>query len=242
MANKGRVGKNLVGMVFGRLTVIDRAPGRPNSKGYLELFWLVQCVCGSSPFEVMGASLRKGNTVSCGCYRREVLNTPPRHGMTRTKIYKRWAGMKDRCNNVNHKHYQSYGGRGIRVCDEWEISFESFYEWICAAGWTEDSNLTIDRIDVNGPYCPENCRLATRKEQSNNRRVTEKYNVYGESLTLLQAYAKYGVSGVSRSLLRTRVKDRGMGIYEALYSPRLDFGPQPSRPKVVYSEVLASYY
>ena len=93
----------------------------------------------------------------------------PRHGMSNTRIHRCWSDMKQRCLNKNNKWYPSYGGRGINVCDEW-MHFENFYDWAINNGYLED--LTLDRIDNNKGYCPQNCRWATHTQQIRNRRQT----------------------------------------------------------------------
>lgn len=101
--------------------------------------------------------------------------------MSHSRLYQIWADMKNRCLNENCKSYKEYGGRGITICGEWRIGFETFRDWAYANGYSDE--LTIDRIDVNGDYCPENCRWATAAEQMNNLRKNVHYEVDGVRLT-----------------------------------------------------------
>lgn len=174
---------DLTGMKFGKLTAIKRA----DNIG-IKTAWECQCDCGNK-IVVMSNSLRTGNTKSCGC-----LAKP--HGGSHTRLNVIWRGMMGRCYKPYYDRYKNYGGRGIVVCDEWH-NFSKFREWAIASGYDEKAKryeCTIDRININGDYCPSNCRWISMKEQMQNTTRTRHITVGGETMSLSQASEKYHIS------------------------------------------------
>ena len=153
---------NIKGQKFGRWTVLERAKNR-----YGNAYWICRCECGTEK-EVSGTYLTNGKTKSCGCLKKELCGNQHRtHGLSKSKLYYVYAGIKDRCFRKKHKDYKYYGGRGIRMSEEWKRSFISFYDWAISNGYKY--GLTIDRINNDGNYEPSNCRWATMKEQRANQ-------------------------------------------------------------------------
>lgn len=207
------VGKlvDLTGQRFGRLTVIERAENYISPKGKQAPRWICQCECGATVV-VVGESLRGGVTKSCGCFFRECASkSNTTHGQSKTRLFKIWKGMKNRCYNPNNSAYKMYGGRGVTVCKEWANDFQPFYDWAMSNGYTE--KLSIDRIDVNGNYEPSNCRWATQKDQVINRRGIKRYCINGEEKAISEWCELY-----QKNLYKVcdRISKLGWTIEEAL--------------------------
>lgn len=182
---------DLTNKTFGRLTVISRAEN--NSLGQAR--WLCKCSCGKTK-EVLGSNLRRGLIVSCGCYKnsqaKERLST---HKQSKTRLYRIYHNMLNRCYYEHNDNYKWYGNKGIKVCAEWKNSFEAFLLWANKHGYTE--NLTLDRIDSTKDYSPENCRWVTIKRQQNNRKDNV-YIVYnGKKQTLSDWSKDLGINRVT---------------------------------------------
>lgn len=162
---------DLTGQKFGKLTVLNNYMQNDKRKTY----WLCECECGNKKY-IYRHSLISGRTTSCGC---NII----KHNKYETRLYHIWGNMKYRCNTPTCDAYMNYGGKGIKVYNEWNDDFVNFYNWAVSNGYNE--NLTIDRIDSNKNYCPENCRWVTKSQntsysnKSSQHRKANKGKYYG---------------------------------------------------------------
>lgn len=172
----------MTGQRFGRLLVLSYSHTEKKAS-----FWNCRCDCGKLVTPRRGG-LMSGDNISCGCYTKERLTT---HGMEGTRFYRAWRGMIARCNDKNRDSYNRYGGRGIKVCDEWLHSFETFRDDM-QEGYTD--KLQLDRIDTDGNYEKSNCKWSTPKENSNNKSNNRYITIEGETLTLTQWCRRYNAN------------------------------------------------
>lgn len=191
----------LSGQTFGRLTVFDRCSQNPS-------YWWCQCSCGSAAKRIYRSSLTRGLTRSCGCLWRETVpGANATHRKTKTSIYRLWSMMLDRCRNPQNKRYARYGGRGITVCELW-YNFENFYDDM----GERPVGKTLNRINNDGPYSPDNCEWASLKTQARNKSTNKLLTHEGKTQSLA-AWAEE--LGIKRQTLSTRLY-RGWSVRSAL--------------------------
>ncbi len=196
---------DLTGQHFGKLTVVGIEHVGVNGAQ----FWQCDCECGESTVVPHALLVGKGPR-SCGCIR-------SKHGLSRTRTYRIWRGMMDRCHNPNSKHFPGWGGRGIKVCDRWK-RFRPFLEDMGIA----PEGLQIDRVDNDGDYCPENCRWATRTEQMKHTRQTRSVTFQGKTQCLKDWSRELGFSFRA---LHARLS-RGWSVEEAFTKPASRSNPR----------------
>lgn len=188
---------DLIGKRFGKLVVKEKGPYVSGTTR-----WLCVCDCGTEKF-VGSQNLRNGSTKSCGCFRKQHLRESRTiHGYTKTRTYRSWSQMKNRCGNPNYINYSSYGGRGIKVCERWE-NFENFLEDM----GERPLGKSLDRIDVDGDYEPNNCRWATLEEQAQNKRKTRLVN--RESLMRFLKTQDYLTASQKEEIINNFFKSQG---------------------------------
>lgn len=201
--------EDLTGRVFGRLMVI----GFDHMNSHRASMWACRCSCGIEK-AVLRASLINGLTRSCGCFHKEQISTS--NGMAETSFYHRWEGLIARCTNKKDRSWSGYGGRGIKVCNEW-LEFNNFrhdmhQEYLEHIERHGAKNTSLDRIDNEGPYSKENCRWATRKEQANNRRSNRLIELEGQRNTVGRWSE---ILGINRSVIEGRLRS-GWSVERAL--------------------------
>lgn len=188
---------DLTGLRFGRFTVVKRASNNKNGS----TMW--ECVCDCGNVRVVNASnLKCGVSASCGCLRKEIMREKQmKHGDSEnSRLYRIWKDMKARCFCKAVAQYNDYGGRGIAVCEEWRNDYTKFKQWSLDNGYRD--NLTIDRIDNDGDYCPENCRWASRSEQNLNKRSRCLLTYRDKTQTITEWSVELGIP---RAVLRDRI-------------------------------------
>lgn len=200
---------DLTGQRFGRLLVLRRVGSKGKSPT-----WYCICDCGNEKIATT-TNLKSGATKSCGCLRLETAeinrSTQITHGKSKTKLYRVWFDIKRRCYNTKRENYKNYGGRGIKMCEEWNEDFMNFYNWSLKNGYRE--GLTIDRIDVNGNYEPSNCRWVENKVQANNKTNNRLITYNGETHTAAE-WSK--IVGIRPDTILHRIKKYGWSIEKAL--------------------------
>lgn len=197
--------KDLSNIRFGRLIALKRIKTDKNRHA----MWECICDCGNIKL-IAGTSLLEGHTMSCGCYQKEVIGKSGiTHGKSNSKIYRVWRGMISRCYGNDIKYEKRYKGR-IFVCDRWKESFQNFYDDMSPS---YKEGLSLDRVDNNGNYCPENCRWTTAEVQANNKSNNILYAIGDDSYSISQLER---ISGTNRSTIKTRLS-RGWDISRAVY-------------------------
>lgn len=200
----------MIGKRFTRLVVISRVDDYVSPSGGKHIKYLCRCDCGTEK-AVLKEHLTSGRQKSCGCLRHE--NGKPTHRQSNTRLYRIWGNMVNRCTNKNNPAYQRYGRRGIFVCKDW-LHFEPFEKWARKNGY--NNTLTLDRIDNDRGYEPENCRWATAIVQGNNKRSNHLITYQGETKTIAEWAVK---SGIPYKTLHRRIKSLQWDISRALSQP-----------------------
>lgn len=204
--------KDITGQKSGRLTAIKRVGSNKNGNS----IWLCECDCGNKT-KVRLPDLTSNRTKSCGCLQKEKASKISKiHGLSinksgdRPRLYRIWLNMKQRCNNQNASKYKNYGGRGISVCNEWK-DYINFHNWSKNNGYKD--SLTLDRINNNGDYCPDNCRWVTYREQNLNSSQNHLITYNGQTMTITE-WAEY--LNIKRATLYSRILEYGWPVEKAI--------------------------
>ena len=207
---------DLTGKKFGHLTALEKAGSDPKRA---EWRWLCKCECGNLTI-VPSYRLRHGGVTSCGCHQYD-RNFCSKKAKNFPRLYRIYRGMKTRCTNPKYPYWDRYGGRGISVCDEWQ-KFDNFCDWALSSGYEErDPTLSIDRIDVDKGYSPDNCRWATATQQANNTSRNHLISAFGKTMTIAE-WARE--TGIKDRTIYHRVAEYGWTPEEAVSIPTLGRG------------------
>lgn len=199
-----------IGSKVGNWTLIRRGSTPSGHTAYY-----CECECGTRRW-VQKHHLEDGTSKSCGClFREAVKNRNKTHGMSGTRIYRIWRSMLTRCESPRHPTYAQHGARGISICKEWH-EFPAFYKWAIETGYVDGAKLSLDRIDNNGNYCPENCRWANAVTQGNNRRTNKRIEINGRVKTLTQWAEEYGIN---INTVNSRINQMKWDVVKAITTP-----------------------
>lgn len=220
----------MIGKKYGRLEVLSLL----GTDKHGNKIYSCKCECGNTT-KTTGNALKKGHTRSCGCLHKDRVTT---HNKSKTRLYKVWMDMRCRCNYKQGQDFKRYGGRGIKVCDEWLNNFQAFYDWALANGYKEDAlkgKCTLDRIDVNGDYCPKNCRFVSSKTQANNRTSNRVITYNNESHTLAEWSE---ILGIKYETLSARINKYKWSVEQAFTTKSLPRGwnLQNGKARSIHSE------
>ena len=203
--------QDLVGMKFGRLTVVEEAARCVKSTR-----WLCRCECGQMT-DVTAHHLRRGDVRSCGCLRNEALGRRSfRHGMSGHALHRIYRHVVARCENKNDRAWSNYGGRGIAVCDEWRRDRTAFFRWAFDHGYRE--GLELDRINNNEGYSPQNCRFTDRITQANNKRTNRRVTAFNETKTVAE-WARDARAAMPMQVIWARLMEQGWSPEDAISKP-----------------------
>jgi hypothetical protein len=215
--------KDITGHVSGYLTVekLDRVENGGSN-------WWCRCKCAAL-ISIRGDCLKDGNTRSCGCLKKElIIQRLTTHGLTGHPLHDVWTAMKLRCNLESNEFFHNYGGRGVTVCKEWMDSFQVFYDWALNSGYKK--GLSIDRIDNNGNYCPENCRWVSHKINNRNKRTNRLITYKGET-KIVTVWAEF--LNMPPSVLMHRLNQYKWSVEKAIETPYKPKGPYNIKKKKV---------